>query len=139
MITAVDTNVLLDLLTPNELFVDASSIALDCAARDGSLVICDIVYAQLSAHFTGQRQCDEFLDELGIREQPTPGLSSPTALKFYRSPSHPPGLWPYVCAGQAAVPLRRRCPGAHPHWAPEAVHPGPPRAEAFPDQGVTSE
>ena len=85
MITAVDTNVLLDLLMPNVLFVEASSTALESAARDGTLVICDVVYAELSAHFTGQRQCDEFIDELGIRPEPLTRAASFLASRIWRS------------------------------------------------------
>jgi predicted nucleic acid-binding protein len=69
MITALDTNILLDVLLPNETFNDASAKALEDAATEGSLVVCDIVYAELCAHFPAQRQCDEFLDENGIRAE----------------------------------------------------------------------
>ena len=67
MITAVDTNVLLDLLMPDEQFADASTRALEDAAVKGSFVICDIVYAELCVHFSAQRECDSFLEEAGIR------------------------------------------------------------------------
>ena len=67
MITAVDTNVLLDILLPNEDFVDRSSKALETAATAGSLVICDLVYAELCVGFDSQEQCDEFLTEIGIQ------------------------------------------------------------------------
>jgi len=30
-------------------------------------VICDVVYAEICAHFRTQRQCDEFVEEIGIR------------------------------------------------------------------------
>jgi predicted nucleic acid-binding protein len=69
MITAVDTNVLLDILIPNESFYDASAEALQTSAQDGSLVISDIVYAELCVHFAHQRECDAFLDALDIRVQ----------------------------------------------------------------------
>jgi hypothetical protein len=38
MITALDTNILLDILGPNERFYDLSAEALERAANDGSLV-----------------------------------------------------------------------------------------------------
>ena len=40
MITAIDTNVLLDIVRPNEEFFEASVTALEDAAGAGSLVIC---------------------------------------------------------------------------------------------------
>lgn len=67
MITAIDTNVLLDILIPNEMFFEASIRALEDAATEGSLVICDLVYAELSIHFNAQRDCDAFLHENEIR------------------------------------------------------------------------
>lgn len=66
MITAIDTNVLLDVLLPNENFVDRSGKALEVAAEAGSLVICDLVYAELCVAFDSQEQCDEFLADIGV-------------------------------------------------------------------------
>jgi predicted nucleic acid-binding protein len=72
MITAIDTNVLLDILAPNEEFCDASVLALEQAASQGSLVICDLVYAELCIHFNSQGECDHFLNGAEIRVE---GLS----------------------------------------------------------------
>jgi hypothetical protein len=62
VITAIDTNVLLDILVPNDEFYDASAAALQDAADEGSLVICDIVYAELCVHFDTRRECEGFVD-----------------------------------------------------------------------------
>ena|ERR1700733_4278045 len=67
MITAIDTNVLLDVLVPNEKFCDASIQALESAASEGSLIICDLVYAELCIHFSSQGECDRFLQGNEIR------------------------------------------------------------------------
>jgi|SRR5215471_18208021 predicted nucleic acid-binding protein len=67
MITAVDTNILLDILVPNQQFCDTSVQALEDAANAGSLVICDLVYAELCIHFSTQRECDHFLEDSEIR------------------------------------------------------------------------
>jgi predicted nucleic acid-binding protein len=67
MITAVDTNILLDILVPNEKFCELSIGAVEASANLGVLVVCDIVYAELSVHFSTQRECDRFLDENEIR------------------------------------------------------------------------
>lgn len=69
MITAVDTNILLDILVPNETFYEMSASALQDAATDGSLVVSDIVYAELCVHFETQRECDTFLESIEIRVQ----------------------------------------------------------------------
>jgi predicted nucleic acid-binding protein len=69
MITAIDTNILLDILIPNDEFCGASAEALEKAVSSGSLAICDIVYAELCVHFEKQRDCDAFLDANEIRVQ----------------------------------------------------------------------
>ena len=69
MITAVDTNILLDILVPNEQFYGASADALQEAAVYSSLVISDIVYAELCIHFENQRDVDAFLQNNEIRTQ----------------------------------------------------------------------
>jgi predicted nucleic acid-binding protein len=85
MITALDTNVLLDILRPDEKFADISARALEDAAGAGSLVVCDIVYAELCAHFPNHRQCDEFLDENGIRAEPLSQAASFLASRIWRA------------------------------------------------------
>lgn len=67
MITALDTSVLLDLLLPDPRFSGVSQRALENAAEAGSLVICDIVYAELCVHFEQQQEFDNFLKEIEIR------------------------------------------------------------------------
>ncbi len=49
MITAVDSSVLYDILLKGSEFVEASSTALRRCRREGSLVACEIVWAELSA------------------------------------------------------------------------------------------
>lgn len=67
MITAVDSNILFDILLPNEDFFARSGQALQHAWASGALVICDLVYAEVSVHFATRPECDAFLSELGIR------------------------------------------------------------------------
>lgn len=69
MITAIDTNILLDILVPNAEFYEVSADALQEAATAGSLAICDIVYAELCIHFRTQHECDAFLESNEIRVQ----------------------------------------------------------------------
>ena len=69
MITAVETDILLDILVPNEQFYEASGDALEKAAGEGSIVISDIAYAELCIHFETQRDCGAFLESNEIRAQ----------------------------------------------------------------------
>lgn len=67
MITALDTNVLLDVLIPDAQFADASQRLLDEAQHAGGLVIGEVVYAELGARFGAQRELDLFLADTRIR------------------------------------------------------------------------
>jgi hypothetical protein len=67
MITAIDTNVLLDVLVPDPEYFQRSLQALEEAASAGSLVVCDLVYAELCVHFQRQTDCDQFLRQNDIR------------------------------------------------------------------------
>ena len=66
MITAVDTNVLLDVLRPNPDLLDASLKALVACGIEGRLVVYDIVYAELCVHFPDRKSCDGFLRDRQI-------------------------------------------------------------------------
>lgn len=62
MITAVDTSVLLDVLAPDPEFGPASAECLREAIRDGGLVACEVVWAEVSARFERR---DDALAALG--------------------------------------------------------------------------
>jgi hypothetical protein len=51
MITAIDSNILLDILAPSPDFYEASVREMERAANAGSMIICDLVYAELCIHF----------------------------------------------------------------------------------------
>jgi len=51
MITFVDTNVLLDVFLPDPQWGEKSKHALDQAYTEGSLVINEIIYAELAPQF----------------------------------------------------------------------------------------
>ena len=85
MITAIDTNILLDIVAPNREFVEASIGVLEEAARSGSLVICDIVYAELSVAFPTQRACDAFLEQNEIRVESLSHAASFLASRLWRN------------------------------------------------------
>lgn len=67
MITFVDTNVLLDVFLPDPQWGEKSKRALDQAYIDGSLVINEIIYAELAPQFPEKSLLDETLKTLGIR------------------------------------------------------------------------
>lgn len=85
MITAIDTNVLLDVLLPDPKFLSQSTRALEDAANAGSLVICDPVYAELCVHFEKQSECDEFLEDNVIRVEALSRAASFQASRAWRT------------------------------------------------------
>ena len=71
MITAVDSNILFDLLLDDPLFAVPSENALNKASREGALVICEAVYAEVAGFFPGRSVLEVFLQEAGIRKSPS--------------------------------------------------------------------
>lgn len=67
MITAVDTNVLLDILIPGATHGDVSEARLTEALGAGATLISEAVYTELGAHFPHREELDRFLDDTGIR------------------------------------------------------------------------
>lgn len=75
MISAIDTNVLLDILLPDVHYVDASKKLIDSAYEQGGLIICEVVYSELAAWFHRADGLDTFLSHTGIRLVPSDRIS----------------------------------------------------------------
>ena len=73
MITAVDTNVLLDVLIAGAPHGEESERALAQAVGAGALVISEPVYAELAVHFPDRMDLDRFLADTGLRLEPSGG------------------------------------------------------------------
>jgi len=70
MITFVDTNVLLDVFLPDPQWGEKSARALERAFQDGSMIINEIVYAELAPQFGKRDLLDSTLVRLGVRTLP---------------------------------------------------------------------
>ena len=66
MITAVDTNILLDVFLPDKKFAAVSSKLLKIAYNEGALIICDIVYAELVPQFENRDMLDRTLEQINV-------------------------------------------------------------------------
>jgi predicted nucleic acid-binding protein len=66
MITAVDTNILLDIFFPDKRFAEGSAGLLRIAYDEGALLICEVVYAELVPQFKKRNLLDETLGRLNI-------------------------------------------------------------------------
>ncbi len=70
MISAVDTNILLDLARPNPDFVDNAVDLLELGTLQGGLIVCPLVHAELAVHFSTFESLTQFLAKLQISPDP---------------------------------------------------------------------
>jgi predicted nucleic acid-binding protein len=66
LITAVDANVLFDILIPGEPHSESSKRLLDKHLASGKLILCEVVFAELAARFLSEQELKLFLAETGI-------------------------------------------------------------------------
>jgi predicted nucleic acid-binding protein len=81
--TLVDSNVLLDIVTDGQAWADWSQDQLERAALDGSLIINDVIYAEVSARYASIEAVDAMLGDLNIEVAPIPRAALFLAGKAY--------------------------------------------------------
>lgn len=84
MITAVDTNVLIDVFINDPEFGSASAEALRQCIKEGQLVTCEIVLAELAAVFPSRRAFEETIKKLPIDFLPSESDSAVLAGEMWR-------------------------------------------------------
>lgn len=67
MTTAVDSNVLIDVIGPTTQHAEPAIAALDGARTRGALVICSVAAAEIAAYFATSREMEAILSEMSIR------------------------------------------------------------------------
>jgi hypothetical protein len=85
MTTAVDTSVLLDILTDDPRYASSSETALAEARALGRLVVCESVVAELRPALESDRQLEAFLHDMGIEFLPASLESASLAGSIYAS------------------------------------------------------
>ena len=85
MITAVDTNVLLDVFTNDPAFGLGSARTLRKCLAEGALVACDVVWAETLSVFPNDRLFENVMDELQIAFSPTPAQAAVRAGRLWRA------------------------------------------------------
>ncbi len=70
MKTALDSSILLDILGADPAFGEKSREALRSAYDAGAIVACDVVWAEVRAHFPTDETFSEALDVLGVQFDP---------------------------------------------------------------------
>jgi predicted nucleic acid-binding protein len=71
VITAVDTNVLLDVFTADPTFGEASRAALRVANQGGALIASEVVWAETVARFASGEEATRLLDRVRVRLVPS--------------------------------------------------------------------
>jgi predicted nucleic acid-binding protein len=70
VITAVDSNILIDLLLADPRFGPRSAEALRRCSSEGALIACEAVWAEVGSQFSTSAAAGEALDRLGIEFDP---------------------------------------------------------------------
>ncbi len=84
MITAVDTNVLFDLLAGSPQDATNADAALHRAVQQGEAVLSTVTYAELAHRFSTQASLEQFLDFLGCKLTPIEPSAAYLAGRFFR-------------------------------------------------------
>ena len=92
MITAVDTNILIDIFTNDKKFGKASAKALRDCMQAGALEICDIVLAETATIFPDKKMLDHALKTLPVGFSAMTAESSIYAAEIWRSYRNAGGL-----------------------------------------------
>ncbi len=83
MITAVDTNVLLDVFGADPTHGRRSLEALRRCAGEGQLVACEIVWTEVAVGFDDPLQCHRLLDDMNVSFDPVDRASSVFAASIW--------------------------------------------------------
>ena len=88
MITAVDTSVLLDVLGADPTFGPRSRKAVHSCLKEGRLIACEVVWAEVASFFPSSNAAEETMTRLGLEFSPIElktALAASSAWKAYRS------------------------------------------------------
>jgi predicted nucleic acid-binding protein len=71
VITAIDTNILIDILEPDPVFGQTSKQALRSCLQEGSVIACEVVWAEVvTAYSSKKKQVVDILSSIGIVYSP---------------------------------------------------------------------
>ena len=84
MVTAVDTNVFLDVFLDDPQFRKRSFEALLNAFRSGEVIVGEVVWAETGAAFDNKDLFEKTMSELGVRFLPMPKQAATSAADMWR-------------------------------------------------------
>ncbi len=71
MITAIDTNVLVDILWPDPAFEERSKAALGSARQSGALIVCEVVFSEIVSVYGSPDPAEQLFQDTGIVFEPS--------------------------------------------------------------------
>jgi len=84
LITAIDSNILIDVLSPDPTLATGSWEALQASRRRGPVIACDVVYGEIAGLFATQEEARRVLARFGVRYEPTSERAALQASRIYR-------------------------------------------------------
>ncbi len=109
MITAVDTNILLDILIPGQPFRESSKGLLEHYLSKGKLIICEVVFAELASCFLSEKELKLFLSDTGMGLVPSNEKSLYVAGERWAEYARKGGKNRFAC-GKCGHALELTCP-----------------------------
>jgi predicted nucleic acid-binding protein len=88
VITAADTNVLLDILRADDAYGPPSKSTLKQSLREGAVIACEVVWAEVASQFSDLEQCAEALAQLSVGFDPIDERSAFAAGAGFRAYRH---------------------------------------------------
>jgi len=85
VITALDTSVLLDVLTADAAHGQSSAAALAQARQEGAILACDVVWAETAAWFPSATAATEAFQRIGLRFDPLDDAAAALAGQSWRA------------------------------------------------------
>ena len=85
MISAIDTSIVLDILTEDKLFADLSEKVLSKVSLQGKLIICECVVAEIFPAFKHKNDFNEFLNDWQLEYVPSTVESSILAGEYFKT------------------------------------------------------
>ena len=108
--TVVDTCVLLDVVTNDQVWADWSIGQLEAVALNGPLVINDAVYAELSVGYSEKERLDDFVASAQLRHEQLPTaalfLAGQAFLQYRKAKGAKTGVLPDFFIGAHAAVLQ---------------------------------
>ena len=84
MVTAVDTNILLDVFLDDSQYRQASFVALSRALMTGDVIVCDVVWSETGAAFDDRDKFTDAMETLGLQFSPMTKRAATLASELWR-------------------------------------------------------